>query len=668
MLAALMMGPMLMLPGLAIARIAGLLPECRRDDTPMVLAVVLVAACGVLPLLDSLAARLVGLGPALAIHLVLCGIGLKVPLGLPLERLPRSWLAALGLWLAVVVFAWIDFDTPGGLNQSLLIKDMIKHAATVGSMVDRGAAPPADVFFLRDQPAGYYYYFYVLPALVEFAACGLIDSRAAVGGQVFWTGLAFFSLALVLVDRLCGGRARTTNSAPVIAVLMAASGLEILLVLLVGSGTGVWFAQVGWWKEAIGGFVHSVLWVPHHVDAVIATWAGLLTLVGAIGRRSVSPLYNGSTIAVAGAAFASALGLSVWVTLGAVAIVGCWMAALALERRWPAIGLVAAAGAVSVLLSAPHLADLLANRAYDGFPIALSLRATPFDSEVVDPTAMQNGLRLAWLPVNLLLGFGVLLIGSLVYWRLALRRDRPADDVARLIALSALCGLAISSVCKSTIVNNDLGWRVLLFVQVAALVWTASVMPPLLRLWRQRRSRRTASPPRLAPAMLAMLSIGLVGTAYEVTALRASDLLGLAAFERVAGHEAIDGETRAAYEWAKRNVASGAVLQHNPDMTYMLGFGLYSRRPVAVAPRNLGTLFGASRTEVEQRLADIGPVFAGGLTAADARERLVRNRVDLVMVTTADAVWRESQSWVWRSRAAYASERVRIVAVDALIQ
>jgi hypothetical protein len=234
--------------------------------------------------------------------------------------------------------------------------------------------------------------------------------------------------------------------------------------------------------------------------------------------------------------------------------------------------------------------------------------------------------------------------------------------------IAAAVGVLVSSFWKSAILNNDLGWRVLLLTQVAALVWSAIVIGPLWRLTRLSRVTRDQAIPRLAVAAMAALVLGWAGTAYELLALRASHVLGMRALPRYADHQRIDHEARLAYQWASLNNTPNTVLQHNPEQAYLVGFGLYGSLPVAVSQRQLGPLFGASRGAVEWRIADIAPVFDGTLSADEARRRLVRNRVDLVLVTAADAVWRDAASWVWSGTPVYASERVRVLAVKSMAQ
>jgi hypothetical protein len=107
-------------------------------------------------------------------------------------------------------------------------------------------------------------------------------------------------------------------------------------------------------------------------------------------------------VALASGAFASAVGLSLWVTLGAVATVGVWLTGLSIDRRWRAVGVVMAAGALSAVWALPDLIDVVHNRSYGGPSIGLGVRGFwPVDA-ILEPSPMRALVRLALLPLNYL--------------------------------------------------------------------------------------------------------------------------------------------------------------------------------------------------------------------------------------------------------------------------
>jgi hypothetical protein len=664
-LAALICGPLLLLPAIAIGERLDAL-GFRQPGGLRGGRLALLIGCATLPVIDSLAARLLGLDAALLIHLALAAMGLCVVVrrGIPPLSFSLRYAPLAVLWLVFLSVAWIDFDWGGELHTSLLMLDATKHAGTVRAMVESGTAPPSDIFVQRDTPAGYYYFYYVLSALVERVAQGLVDSRAAVAGQIYWTGLALLALALTLLENM--RRLADQRIAPVVLVLMLATGLEIIGVLFFGLAGGLWFGQVSWWKDSVGGFLHSVLWVPHHVTALIASWTGLLVLSAASPRRLENSCLRLPSVLIAGLAFASALGLSVWVALGAAVSVAVWLVVLLREGRRSEANLILAAGLLSTLLAAPQLHDMLAYRAPGSFPIALAVRSFPFVEANIEQGIVTNLIGLLALPINVMLELGVLAIGTVVYWRRHRRRLTAMTETERVLVISALCGLLLSFFVRSTVANNDLGWRVLLFTQIAALVWTAAVAAPLWRLARRRwrTQPRGLSLPAAAKAMVAALAFGYCGLAYEVFALRAYNVFHMQGLAKEPRDEAVDLEVRRAYDWANGVLPHTAVLQHYPPAN--LWFGLYGRFPVAVADRNLSPIFGASTVTIAERLDDLKPVWDGDIGALEARRRLDKHRVSAVMVTSRDAAWHLKDAWVWTTPAAFESDRVRVILVDTI--
>lgn len=663
-LATLAHGLLVLLPGVAIAHWANTF-GFRRVPPFQGLALGLVVAYAILPVVDSIAARVLGLDAALALNLALAGAGVVVALRrLPLA-IPRAALAAAAAWLLLIALSTVDFEHRGALHISLLMIDTVKHAATVQALLDAGGAPPLDPFFLRDDPAGYYYYFYVASALVARLGLGLLDARAAFAGQIFWTGLALVSLLHLLAQRTGLARALSPlllrRALP--SALLVVGGLQILPVALIAAGAGVWLAQTAWWGEQVTSFPLSVLWVPHHVAGLIACWTGLLLLVNAIARGNRAPHDRAKAVALAASAFASAAGLSIWVTATACAAIAAWLAVLALERRWQALGLILAAGLGSILLSLPYLWELVHFRAQAAFPVALHVRGFHFTDAALAPGLAQTLARIAMLPLGYALEFGLLALGAAIYWR---DRAQPlpvsgtAREARRVLALTGLAGLLVATFCKSTVISNDLGWRGVLFAQVAATLWSLAAFAPLAReaLGTRRLPRHELARVALVAALLGVATVG-----YDLTGLRAYAALGLGGIPDIVRDHAIDRDLRRAYEALAASPEAPPVLQHNPDADRTFAYGLYGRARVAVSDRHNGMIFGAAPSAVHMRVADIVPIFQGALAETEARRRLAVHRIGALVVTRADPLWQDEAAWIWSAPVLFATANVRVVRV-----
>ncbi len=664
-LASLAYVPLLVLPGVALAGASGVF-GFRLTGRGAQAAVGLVVGLALLPFLDSMATRFFGLGSALAVNLVLAMAAL-IHLGWAGARfsLDRGAVAAVLMWLLLVILESIDFDWRGALYQPLSVIDMVKHAATIQAIHDSGA-PPWDPFFARPTRSSYYYFFYTLGALAERAGGGFIDARAAMGGLVFWTGLGVYATARLMLRQAALGPVAGRRAGLLVAMLMLASGLDIVPVVKKILVEGLWLSSPGEWTEQVTPWPSSILWVPHHVTALIAGLVGFAALVEGVeaveGRslRAAMP-----KVLVAALCFADSLGLSIWVTLPAVMTAGLWSAWLLIERRFKALLTLAAAGALSLLAASPQLADLSAGRSGAALPIRLTVRDFPMvDQTTHDPVA-RTLARLLCLPLNYLAEFGVFFSGAILFWSMFRWRAVHRNEMARVLTLGALSGLLLGSFLRSTLYNDDLGWRVTLYPQFTTLLWTVVALD---RSLRKTGAEGAPSPPakRLPTLIVVFAATGYLTTAYALVMMRAYRAVPLVAERRfINAHPMTDRALRTAYVWAARHLPRRMVLQHNPTTARAFDFGLYGANRVAVADSFAG-LYGAPQAAVLQRFNEVFPIFAVSSPPSAVRARAAANGIDALIVTADDPVWANRTSWVWRARPVYASPSVRIVPVGAL--
>jgi hypothetical protein len=664
--------PIVALPGFALAGGAGVLGFWRRPLSSQV-QLALIAAFALLPGLDSLVVRLAGLTPALALNLALAagGVFVLIQMGLIRRALrpgggKRALVVALGLslWVALVGYAYWDFDWGGRLYSSIICTDMVKHAATIQAIVDTGA-PPADPFFARPTPSGYYYFFYTLGALVERLGLGFVDARAAFAGTTVWTGAAVLALASELMTRSgYAGAADSRRLRPLLLALLLVSGLDILPICLLGA-SGIWAPTLGAWNDEVTPWLLSVLWVPHHVTALIAIWAALLTLDDAIAAPSASPRSRqlGTALFYAALAFVSALGASIWVTLAGVFTVALWLAVLTWDRRWRSLAIVLAAGLLAVVLATPHLHDLIADRQDQRFPIAVTIRPFNMFDLLVKARWMKAIGRTVLLPLNYGLEFGVMALGAILFLVRAQAGAlwRKASGVARLLILAAVAGLLMGTFLKSTIINNDLGWRVMLFPQVTFLIWTCLALSDQIARPAGRPRHRT-----IAMAWVFLILLGYITTLYGLFGLRFYGVLTTPCSIRCsAADPAIHRQLRDAYGWLGRHTAPSVVVQQRPGPYRTFDFGLYGRNRVGVAD-NQATIFGVSKSAVKTRIAALSPIFTTPMPAAEAGARARSQGVDILIAKATDPAWAARTSWVWAAPPIYVAPMVRVVTVRDL--
>ena len=610
---------LILLPGMGIARLMDHAGLDSGRGWPRI-AWALILAFALLPAIDALLVRMLGLPAMVVLHAALALYALAEAAALRV-RFATPLLWPVLLWLCIVIVDSVDFPMGGRLNQSLLYIDLVKHAATTHAIV-RDGLPFADPFFARPGGVGYYYYFYLWPAAIEWIGGTLISARMAFTAALFWAGLAL-PAALWCVGRDAGliraGRERVFIG--LIALFCFTSGIDLLMMALRIAATGVVEAQSDWWNTAVGFAVYSALGVPHHLTAMIAAWTALLLLSRAQDRRGRQVI---ALSIAAGLAIATCFGSSVWIMLTIAPILIGW-GCLSLWRRNPS---VAIAGVAALLAALVQIADLLHFRQDTGFPVALTVR--PF-TLLIPEGGWWSLLHAALLPVNYGIEFGIFAWGAIAWWR---RPDRLASTLmGRLLLISALCALFVATFLKSTILNNDLAWRSIWFVQFAAILWTAAaVQGPT------RRLRDTGW------GVKAALALGIAAVLWDVVGLR---LIRPPYFPTSYGaliaDRPDDDDQRAGYEWASRHLPAQAVIQHNPALhRRMFNFGLYGTHRTGVADRE-ANLFGAPAVDVAARIAMLGPIYAQPMTPADMIRRARSAGVDYLVFTASDPVWSQSK-------------------------
>ena len=606
----------------------------------------LLLSLAVLPAVLSLIARLVSLDAALAAQVVLALLG--IPAARKMGPPPPAALWGLLACAVVVALELTDFRWGGKLYHATFAIDMVKHAATVNAILSWGL-PLADPFVSRAEPAGYYYFFYTVAAMPVRLTLGTLDARAAVGALAVLNGAALLALAALLQRKSVPGLPAAGRLSVLIALLLCGN-LDIIPNIMMGLASHLWPIELEWWNEQVLPWLFSLLWVPHHVLALIAGVFGLLVICERPGATGA---------VVAAIAFASCVGASVWVGMGVALAALMWLASLAIRGlHRPALAL-AGAGCLAGILLVPLVVDVLQGRSGQGFPIGFAVR--PFPALPVEPGLAHDLISLLLLPVNYFIGFGIFAVGAVMFWRDPSLAKKT--EVTRILLFAAAAGLLLGTFTRSTVVNNDLGWRVVLLPQLASLVWTSAVILARYGTFRIAAVREWPA------ALGALLMIGYAGIAYELVAVRAYWLLvpnPLIGPDLGWGNPDIDVEVASAYEWANIHVSRDAVLQHNPvGDRRALAFGLYGRNRTAVADR-FAMIFGAPHSEVDARLAAIAPIFTVSQSAAAARARAAANGIDVLVVLSSDPVWSDRNGWVWSSPVLFASPHVRLIATRDL--
>ncbi len=653
----------IMLPGRFLAGILGF-PGFAASRDPLERAgISLLVGCATAPVLLDLAGRA---GPramvAAAVALSLLGVAASLQnanwrLGDFLaDPSMRLFIAIFVGWTATATFLLIDLPEGEGLRRSLLSVDHVKHAAATWAVAQWGTPPENPTFFDPNVQSAYYYFFYNLTATALLIVQPLgVAARQAVWASVVMVGVALFALARLVylrwnIQRGAGESGEKTLVSWLL-VLLLTTGLDILPVTLVGRlFYGVWISDVEGWDTQVTSWLNSLLWTPHHVCAFLAAWVGFVALAeapeGGAARWRV--------VALAGLAFASCAGLSIYVAIGAAATIAMWLCWLAMAHRSADIFAWLGAGAAAAIVGGPWLASLVEGRlmaAGGSPPIAFEIRALPIIDPLISDPVWRASLRLLAAPFAYAIEFGVYLVGSILFWRRAGSRGLDGD-LAKLLVLGTIASFVIGTFLRSTILLNDLGWRVMLFAQLATLVWTLAALQEGLFHAVDADGRRP-----YVGVLWTCVCLGFAANLYGAFQLRTSD------FEKPE-EVAMAPAERDAWEWLSANLPAGAVVQEYPDRPRAFAYGLYGHFREAVSDHFNGILFGSSKPAVQARIREASPLFVDTqMTLETALATARRLNIQFVVIRSLDPVFSSPTAWPWSVDAVYANKYMRAIEI-----
>jgi hypothetical protein len=549
------------------------------------------------------------------------------------------WIASAA-WIAISFLSLIDFQFGKQLYYSVTAYDHNFRSAVTGAFVRAHSLPAANPFFSDGKPQlfRYHYFWFMLCALpvrlaeAVFGHTGLTPRQAVIASSA-WVGLALFTITALYL-RFFFDLEATRRRVTIIAILLfAVSGLDIIPALL-GSFDG-FFPTVDWWNsDQVTGWVDSMLWVPHSLGSLVACLTGFLILWN-------QPKFRWQSALAAGLAFASAVGLSIYVTLTFAFFAAIWTARLAWKRDWPSVGAWTGTGLCAALFALPFLRELAGKPGTQGSFLVLEFRHFQPVAQLLDAWGISSDLALGLayflcLPLGYFLELGFFFLAG---W-FGLRKRAaltPADSAARTMLV---CTVLFCSVVRShTIQMNDLGARGMLIAQFVLLLWGA--------IW-------LAEGGKWRWLVKTTLAIGIITTVYELAMMRAYPIL--------ADHEIISGameitpdddlglrdfDARQVYEKLGRILPVSAVVQHNPSGAQDIMAGLYANRQFAIMDLATAATFTGDPASSERVLEPLMALFAGERN--DPRAVCRQLGIDALVVKDVDPAWNDPAGWVWHT-------------------
>lgn len=591
--------------------------------------------------------------------------------------------AVVAGWVAIAILIVVDMQIGHRLYFPTVTYDYALRTAFT-SAISRTGVPPHNPYFFPGQffPLRYHYFWLLLCSLVQKIAGPAVSPRQAMLAGTAWCGIGLLAIVpLYLRFFVSGGKADIGRRARIGAALLMVTGLDLCPALLFGwFATRGFFADVEWWNvDQISAWVTAVAWVPHHVAGLIACLMGFLLLWDA--ARLPHQRERVLAVLTAGFMFASAVGLSIFVTFVFAAFLAVWTGIELLRGHCGAAGLICVSGITALLLGMPHLLQLLSGQpgasgtatVPGGLPLQLAVRhlaIADFSMGLEGGGWRQNLVSLAMLPVNYFLELGFFLIIGIirckVMWRT--RRNLAEDQLCGFTM--AITSVGICTFVRSTVIGfDDLGVRGFLVAQFILLIWgTEMVNRGLLSRgvspWSGGRPNRAF--------VIGMLVLGVAGSLYEAMEIRFYPLqsdLGLAALHRgFSADRKLGARTyalRQLYEELKRRTSPDAVFQHNPDTDPQDNYhGLYADRQLAAENSSCAVVFGGDSGLCRDRIREIRALFDNpksfDSTQIDAACRQLS--IDVLVVQPTDHVWQDSGSWVWQRGPMAANDYARAFA------
>lgn len=532
-------------------------------------------------------------------------------------------LAIVAGWVVIGTACLIDLQIGNRLYVPVTSFDYMLRSA-ITAAVERSGVPPVNPYFYAGHGfvLRYHYFWYLLCGFVGRMGRPFVTARIAVIAGTLWCGIALVAV-VSLYTHLTGSR-KADRRMLIGVALLSVTGLDIVPLALRFLVSGRFDASSEWWNEPVLSWVNSVFWQPHSIAALVACVTGWLAVRE---KRWAGAL-------IAGAAFASAAGLSIYVAFVFAVFLAVW---LGMRRD----RLIALAGAVALALATPYLFELFRGVPGTGSggagggtaPISFAVRSFYFAEALVGSgsawrTTVAN---LVALPLNYFLEFGFFFVVGVRQWK----KGGDAWGTALLVTSILVC----TFVRSNSIANNDLGWRGIIFAQFVLLIWASEILDegrlPL---------RRSAAG--------VMLALGVLATAYDVTMLRIYpvllDTFNMPRYHWLAPDHRLGERTyalREVYERLGRELPENAIVQQNPKaIPGDLFYGLYADRQTAVETPSCGVVFGGDASLCESVRTPVEEVFDRG---GDVDQVCRDLSISAVVVKDTDAVWNDKGSWVW---------------------
>jgi hypothetical protein len=585
---------------------------------------------------------------------------------------------AVAVWMLIGLGSLLDLRMDNRLYFSYSAFDYLSRVPIANSIAHQDKLPAVTPFLTLREPVQlrYHYFWPMVCGLVTLtgesggelrldgAGRGAFTARDATTAGALWSGIALICLIAVYQRIFQGLDPARWRPYAIGVALLGVTGLDILPVLQFDyqhyQTPSMILPTTEWWNEQVTGWLDAMLWVPHHMTALVACLIAFLLLWHDSEQPGKWP--RAATIVLAGMALASAVGMSVFVAFVFACILVVWALLVLIRRQPKAFVGVAAAGVLSLVMALPFLLELRSSAPVSG-GIAFQVRRFGLLPEYLGPLGLTSReqtwtttfYRLTFLPLNYFLELGVYFYAAVLFlkrlWRSRPISGRDLAAVAMLGTSVTICTFLGSEVAAS---GNDLGWRGFMAAQFILLLWTADLLDDRVPETRLHKGQYGA--------LLLLLLIGSASTVFDLATLRGYyPFIDSQLFNKMGEMPLIDrrfGERFAAradtFAWIRSHTPANTVVEANPDAVAYF-YGLYAERPALAIGGECDGYSGRTLDCYTLKQA-MRPLFSGDAALQDFSEACRSLPLDLLVITDADQVWRTKDSWIHHYRPVYSSE------------
>ena len=543
-------------------------------------------------------------------------------------------------WVIFTAFSLVDIHWKDQLFFSVVSFDQTSRVSVIDAMT-RSGVPPINPSYYPGTPVRLtflYYFWYILSSLIDILGGNFVDARAALNASSAWSGLALMAaIAFYFRVRTANFATAVWRSARIGISLLAVSGLDILPTIIIILGVRRIYGTVEGWnlQMQIPTWVSSVLWAPHHIAAMVACLTAIMLALSARdkpAKRKIILLF------IAGMAFASSFGLSVWVTFLFGVFWAIWIIVLFIQKTDRSlIAAMIFSGVIAIILTSSFILGLFQTEGDGGVgqsTVIFDVRTLYLlEGFIADwPPIARSLLMLVLLPLNYFLELGFFLIAGYYWLKTKSKSDFKSNPYYLVEMILMTVVLLIGSSLRSTIANNDLGWRVWLPGQFILLIWSVDVIEVLF-------SKKDASnSPVMGAAKqknlaLTLIVIGVLTTSVDALFLRVTWPLRVGAEEGRLGYSA-----RQAYDFLRDHVPADVITQSNPLILADRPGGLYGTHQMAISDR---TIYGVSMATFSKFVNELEFLFTSdNFTDWAIIDNACRKySIDLLIFNSTDPVW-----------------------------